>query len=126
MESIPFQWLLVHDISDCDFSTDYEVHFQDLLIFIINHAFTLLVAETSWFETKGHVVKEFAIFVFLSIEKEAELVKYIIEKIVDDKAPSNRSWQCCHEFIVFLYLSEPIIRPIIFEMGINLAVKRIW
>ena len=123
MESIPLQWLLVHDIADRNFSTDYEVHLKNLFVFIINHAFTLLVAETSWFKTKSHIIKEFAILIFLGIEKEAELIKNVIKKVMNNKTPSNRSWQCSHEFIVFLNLSKPIIRPIIFEMSIYLAVK---
>ena len=123
MESIPLKRLLVHDIADRNFSADYEVHLQNLLIFIINHAFTFLVAETSWFKAKSYIIKEFAVLIFLGIEKEAELVKNVIEKVVNNETPSNGSWQCSHEFIVFLYLPKPIIRPIIFEMGIYLAVK---
>ena len=86
----------------------------------------MLVAKTSWFKTKSYIIKEFAILIFLSIEKEAELVKYVIEKVVNNETSSNRSWQCSHEFIVFLYLSKPVICPIVFEMLIDLTIERVW
>ena len=58
----------------------------------------------SWFKAKSDIIEEFAFFVFLWIEEEAEVVKNIIKEVVDNDTSLDRAGQSIDEVIVFLNL----------------------
>ena len=66
-------------VSNSNLSLSDEVHFQDLFFFVIYHILVLFFAEVSWLKAKSDIIEEFAFFVFLWVEEEAEVVKHIIE-----------------------------------------------
>ena len=122
LESLFLERLLVHVVSDADLALSDEVHFQDLLFFVVDYILVLFLAEVSWFQAKCNVVQELAFLILLWVEEEAEVVEHIIEQVVHDDASFDRARQSVDEVIVFLYLGQTVVSPVVFEVLVNLSV----
>lgn len=113
-------------IAYADKSIQNEVHLKDLLFFVIDNIFFLLLAEMTRFKAEGDIVEELAILVRLRVEEETEVVEYVIKKVVHDNASLYLPWKCIDELIVFLNLTESVILPKVLEVLINLAIQTVW
>ena len=86
------QWLLISVIANADKSIQNEVHFEDLLFFVINDILFLFLAEMTRLEAESDIVEKLAVLVRLRVEEETEVVEYVIEKIVHDNASLDLPW----------------------------------
>lgn len=109
------QRLLKHVETDPHSPRYDEVHLEDLLFFIVDHALIRVTTKMSRFQPKGHIMQEFTIPVFLRVEEETEVVKDIVKQIMDHNPLLNTPRQRLNKLII-LHMSQPIIRPIILKM----------
>ena len=79
MESCFLEGLLVHVVSNTDLSLCNEIHLEYLFFFVVDHIFVFFFTKVPGFQPKSNIIQEFALFVFLGIEEEAEVVEDIIE-----------------------------------------------
>ena len=123
VEPLLLKRLLVHVVPDADLSLSDEVHLENLFFFVVDHVFVVFLAEVSWFESESDIVQELALFVLLWVEEETEVVEYVIKEVVHDNASLDRAWKRVDEVIVLLDLRESVVRPIVLEVLVDLAVE---
>ena len=83
--------LLVHVVSNTNLSLCDEIHLQYFLFLIIDYVLILFLTEVPWFQTKGYVIEELALLIFLRVEEEAEVVEHIVEEVMDDYTSFDRT-----------------------------------
>lgn len=120
------QRLLVGVEADADSAVQDEVHLKHLFLLIIDDVLVLFLAEVARLEAKGHIVKELTVLVLLRVEEETEVVEDVIKQVVHNDATLNLAWQRIDKLVVLLHLAQSILSPVLLEMLINLAVKRVW
>ncbi len=86
LEWLLLQRLLIRVEPDTDCSIEDKVHFEDFLFFVIDDILVFLVWEVARFQAESHIVQKLAVFVFLGVEEEAEVVENVVEQVVHDDA----------------------------------------
>ena len=120
------QRLLVGVEADTDSAVKDEVHLKHLFFLVIDDILVLFLAEMARLEAKGHIVKELTVLVLLRVEEETEVVEDVIKQVVHNDATLDLTRQRIDELVVFLHLAQSVLSPVLLEMLINLAVKRVW
>ena len=126
LKALLLKRLLIHVVSNTNLPLCDEIHLQYFLFLIIDYVLIFFLAEVSWLKTKGYIIEELALLIFLWIKEETEVVEHIVEKVMDDYTSFDRTWQSIDEIIVFLNLRKTVVCPIIFEMLIDLTIERVW
>ena len=62
---------------DADYAINYEVHFRNILLFIIDHFVFVSGLEASGHEAEGYVVEEPLLVLCTNIEEPLELSEYV-------------------------------------------------
>ena len=112
-------------VSDADRAWGDEVHFGDLLLLVIDDLAVVVVGEVSRDDAESDIVQELGAHVLLGIEKDAKVVKDIVEQEVYYDGLSNASRQSLKVLVGLLHLLEPIIGPEVLEVLVDLSVDRI-
>lgn len=123
MNSTFFKRLHKKLIANSNSAIHDKVHFQNLLLFVINDALVLIFAKMARFQPKGHIVQKFGVLILNWIEKEAEIVEDVIEEIVHQNSMFDRLRQPHDKITVFLDMSQAIVLPIVLEVFVYLAVE---
>ena len=61
----------------------------------------------------------------MGVKEEPEVVKYVIEQVMDDNSSLDRIRQDIDELVVFLYLIETVVGPVVLEVLVDLLIERI-
>jgi len=117
--------LLILVKADAYFTRHDEVHLQYLFLLIVYDTFFLVIRKVSGFQAEGYIMKELAVLVFLRVEEEPEVVEDVIEEVVDQDAAFYGAGEGLYELIVFFYFTQAIMRPVVFKVRVDLAVKRV-
>ena len=122
LKALLLERLLIHVVSNTNLPLCDEIHLQYFLFLIIDYVLIFFLAEVSWLKTKGYIIEELALLIFLWIKEEAEVVEHIIEQVMHDDSSLDRARQSVDEVIVFLYLGQTVVSPVVFEVLVNLSV----
>ena len=112
-------------VPNADCAIEDEVHLEDFLLFVINHVLFLFLAEVARFQSESNVVQELAVLVGLWIEEEAEIVKDVIEQVMNDDATFDLPWKSIDELVVLLHLTQSVVLPVVLEMLVDLPIKTV-
>ena len=104
LKALLLKRLLIHVVSNTNLPLCDEIHLQYFLFLIIDYVLILFLAEMPWLKTKGYIVKELALLIFLRVEEEAEVVEHIVEEVMDDYTSFDRTRQSIDKVIIFLDL----------------------
>lgn len=108
-----------------DGSCNDEVHLGDLLFLVVDDLAVFVVRKVARDQAESDIIQEFSAHIFLRIEKDAEVVKDIVEEKMHYDGSSNTRRQSLKVLIGLLHLLKPIISPVEFEMLVDLPVNQI-
>lgn len=108
-----------------DGACDDKVHLGDLLFLVVDDLAVFVVKKVARDQAESDIVQEFCAHVLLRIEKDAEVVKYIIEEKMHYDGSSNTRRQSLKVLIGLLHLLKPIIGPVVLKMLVDLPVNQI-
>lgn len=102
-----------------------EVHLGDLLFLVVDDLAVFVVRKVARDQAESDIIQEFSAHVLLRIEKDAEVVKDIVEEKMHYDGSSNTRRQSLKVLIGLLHLLKPIIGPVVLEMLVDLPVDQI-
>jgi len=102
-----------------------EIHFYHFCLLVIDEALFLIVREVAGLEAEGDIVEELAVLVLVGVEKESEIVEYVIEEVVDDDASLDVPGQSIDKLVFFADLLKPILVPVVLEVLVDLPVETV-
>ena len=99
VERLVLKGLLVRVEAYPDGALCDKVHFEDFVLLIVDNVLLIVVTVGPWNQSKGHIVQELAVLVFLGVEEKPEVVEDVIEKEVNDNRALDLAWQRSEEFV---------------------------
>lgn len=97
--------LLILVETDADFALHDEVHLQNLFLLIVYNTFFDHIWKVTRFQTERNIVEELAVFIFLRVEEESEVVKDVIKQVVDQNAAFNWAGEGLDKLVILLHHS---------------------
>ena len=126
VERLVLKGLLVRVEAHPDGTLSDEVHLEDFVLLIVDNVLLIVVTVGPWNQSKGHIVQELTVLVFLGVEEKPEVVEDVIEKEVNDNGALDLAWQSSEEFVALSNIAKSIVLPVVSVMRVDLPVDITW
>lgn len=115
--------LLVQMVADANRTRRDEVHLEHFLLLIVDDVFVLILSKIARHQSKRNIIEEFAVLVPLGVEKDAKVIKDIVEEVVYDDAAFYATRQRIDEVVVFIDLIQAVVVPEVLEVLVDLSIE---
>jgi hypothetical protein len=123
-EPILLQRLLDGCVPDPNASAENEIHFEHLLLLIVDQSFINILAEVAGLQPVGYVVEELGIPVALRVEELLKVLEDVVEEVVNNDGTLDALGQSVEEFVVFADLAQAVVGPEVLVVLVDLPVQR--